>query len=56
MKDIRLENQSQVVQGILPSLTRTPPAMRGKTIGRSGDFGGLRGCWLLGPSLQDGAL
>jgi hypothetical protein len=35
VKDIRLENESQVVQDVFPPLATIPPAMLGKAIRRS---------------------
>ena len=35
VRDIRLENESQVVENVLPPLTAIPPAMLGKAIRRS---------------------
>lgn len=44
MKDIRLENESQVIQDVFPPLAALPPAMLGKAISGSGHFRSLRGC------------
>ena len=52
MKDIRLENESQVIQDVLPPLTRIPPAMLGKAISGSRHRSGLRRCWLCACRLE----
>ncbi len=56
MKDIWLENQPQVVQDILPSLTKIPPAVFGKTIRRSSNRRGMRASRRLVVMLEHRAL